>query len=160
MVGEFEEIDSFQSFYPEMKHKKATTWNEARSSHGSAEFADDFSYGVRDENRFSPTRYTLLWQAVKYLEEKSLRIAGKGEIARLGFLIKTVGKKLRYSPKIEEAVDKILDRNIPGSPASQRMRDEKRRSGSGQGRHSSKAAKNRRHTSSNITKGINKGKAL
>ena len=171
IVGEFEEIDTFTSINAENSPRKDNTWNEVGSPDGSALFTDDFSYGVKDDNRFSPTRYSLLWQAVKYLEEIPINFAGKGELARLGFLIKMVGKKLRNSPKMEEAVDRILDRHLPGSPIPSRatsddlaqtvLDDKKRRLRIGRGRHLSKMTKNRRHASiGNITKGKKMGSAL
>jgi len=131
MVGEFERIEShFKESDPDISSRKDDIWGDWSELDGLVSFEDQFSYGCKDENRFSPTRYSLLWQAVKYLEDKSLDGANVGDVARLGVLIKEVGKLLRNSPKMEEAVDKLLDRVLPGAPQRAISHDVMARKGS------------------------------
>jgi len=117
MIGEFQQIEShFAAFDSESTAGKDHQWGATSSIEGSWASEDQFSYGLKDDNQFSPSRYSCLWQLVKNLEQSSLQRANKGDVARLCHLIKDVGKTIRSSPKMEEAIDKILDRVLPGAP--------------------------------------------
>ena len=161
MIGEFQQIEShFVLLDFESTSGKDHQWGATSLAEGSWASEDQFSYGLKDDNQFSPSRYSCLWQLVKNLEQSSLERANKGDVARLCHLIKDVGRTIRGSPKMEEAIDKILDRVLPGAPHRALSSDEiaqkdfsaKRRRSSMSTRRSSPKTPRKRRPASNTTK--------
>lgn len=118
MIGEFDEIEShYTKVESDRRIMPAISNHVAYFPFGKRAPAEDhFHYRIKDAIPFVPSRYSFLWQVINCLEKSSLESLYAGDIVRLGHLIKDIGSARRNSSTMKEAVDKIFDRVLTGTP--------------------------------------------
>jgi hypothetical protein len=108
-IGEFDEIEDFFNKADEIKNNKVDFSKRLVPTMQQVFLPDDhFTYQIKQEHSTNMSRYSFLWQVIKFLEQVSKDKDNINDIVRLCHLVKNIASARRRSTNLVETVDKIL----------------------------------------------------